>query len=76
MTDLDQIVQLRAALDARFAGGRSIDCSIRTDLNIIFDHNSANLRNLQPVPIFVLGKSEAVRPDDGVVVNNDALTNN
>src|SRR5205823_6548780 len=43
------------------------------DLDIVFNYDAANLRNLQPALLLVSRKSESVAADDRIVVNDDPL---
>lgn len=43
MTDLNQIVELGAALDDRRFEGSSIDAGVGTDLDVVFDDDFADL---------------------------------
>ena len=44
--DLDEIVDLGAGADARLADGGTIDRRVRADLDVVFDDDAADLRNL------------------------------
>src|SRR6185369_2034118 len=73
MTNLDQVVDLRAAFDASFAGRGAIDSRVRANLDVVFDHHATDLRNLEPVFVFVLRESETVAADHYIVMNDHAL---
>ena len=60
MTDLDQVIKFRSTSDAALANRGAINCRPRSNLNIVFYHNSTSLRNLQPVLLFILGKTKPV----------------
>ena len=70
MSDLHEIVNFRAAFDSRFADRSTINRRIRADLDIIFQHNSPDLRNFQPSFFFRLCITETVRTDCRVIVND------
>src|SRR5688572_9253997 len=70
MSDLDEVVDLRTALDPRLADRRAVDRRVRSDLDIVLENNTAGLRNLQPSLLFVLRVTESVRADRRVVVND------
>ena len=76
MANLNQIVQLRAALDARLAGRSSVDRGAGAYLDIVSDHDAAGLGNLQPMPLFVFGKTKAIAANDRVVVHDHAPAQN
>src|SRR5689334_17925345 len=46
VTHLDEIVDLRACLDARLADGRTIDRRVRAKLHVIFYYDAGHLRDL------------------------------
>src|SRR5947207_11349767 len=75
MTNLDEVVNLGPALNAGLAGRRPIDGGVRADLNVVFDDDLADLRNLQPASVFVFSEAESVAPEDCVIVNNDSFAN-
>src|SRR5688572_30423550 len=74
MADLNQIVDLRSTFYPRLADRRAIDRRIRTDLDIVFDHNPADLRDLEPTFLFILGISKTVRSDRRVVMDDAIRT--
>jgi hypothetical protein len=43
---LDEVIELRPGLDPRLADGRPIDGRVGANLDIVFDHDRARLRNL------------------------------
>src|SRR6478752_1021000 len=67
MPDLHEVVDFRSAFDPRFADRRTIDRRICTDLDIIFKHDAAHLRYLQPAFFLVLRVAETVRADRRIV---------
>src|SRR5438552_7124689 len=73
MANLYQVVDLRTAADSRLSDRRLVNRRACADLHVIFDHDSAGLRNLEPVRVFVLRIAETVRTDHGVVVNDHPL---
>jgi len=40
VTDLNQVIQLRSAFDARLSRRSAIDCRARADFNIIFENQT------------------------------------
>src|SRR6266496_4907481 len=75
MANLHEVIDLCAAANPCFAHGCFIDGGAGANLHVVFDHDSATLRNLQPVPLLVLRIAKAVTTDHGVVVNDYALAN-
>ena len=73
MTDLDEVVDLGTALDAGFAYRGTVDGRICSDLDVIFEHNAARLRYLEPFFLGRAGVAKTVRSDRRIVVN-DAVT--
>src|SRR5215204_3289601 len=72
MSDLDEIINLRASPDTRFADRRAINRRVRADFDIVFQNDAPDLRDFQPTLLFVLRVAETVRADGRVVVNNAA----
>src|SRR5262245_54354367 len=66
--NLHQVVDLRARPDSRLSDGRSVDCRIGTDLDIVFDDDVGMLRYLQMSAVGHLGEAESVAADDGAVL--------
>src|SRR5688572_11320207 len=73
MTNLHEIVELRAATDPAFTNRSAIDRRARADLHVIFKHDSAGLRNLQPALLLVPRVTKPVATDHRVVEDHDAL---
>src|SRR4051812_24384275 len=46
VADVDHVVELRAAPDARATERRAIDAGVRAELNVVFDHNGSDLWKL------------------------------
>src|SRR5882724_11385120 len=74
MANLNKIVELGAAADACFSGRGAINCRTRSYFHIIFDHHAPRLGNLQPATLFVFSKTKTVTANYGVVMNDDAPT--
>ena len=71
--DLDEVVDLRAGANARFADRRAIDRRVGADLHVVFDDDVGVLRNLEMRAVGLLGEAEAVAADDGAVLDDDAV---
>src|SRR5262249_28325062 len=73
--DLHEVVDLRAAPDKRYRERAAVDRRAGADLDVVLEFDRTELRNLLMLagvePI-----AEAVRPDHGVGVNEDAMTDN
>src|SRR5262249_37312166 len=74
--DVNEVVDLRAGLNARFADGRSIDRAVRADLDVVLDDDGGGLRDLEMRAIRLLREAEALAADDHAVVEDDAVTDN
>ena len=46
VSDLDEVVDLCAFADVRFAQGSAVDAGVRTDLDVVFDDDGADLREI------------------------------
>ena len=64
VADLDEVVDLCAFADAGLAERSAINAGVRSDLDIVFDDDGADLREFDVVFVFVLDVSEAVGADD------------
>src|SRR5262249_39873077 len=76
MSNLNQIIEFRAALDSGLAGRSSINSSAGADLDVVFDNDTTDLRDLQPMLFFIFGKSKSIAADHRVIVNDHALADN
>src|SRR5262249_34034405 len=68
---LDEVIDLGAPADDRFAERRAVDSRVRTDLDVVLDADDADLRDL-PVLLAVPDVSESVRADDRARVEHAA----
>ena len=73
MTNLHEIIELRAAPDTTFSYRCTIDRRRGADFDVVFDYDSSSLRNLQPALLLVLCVAKAVATDNGVIVNYDSF---
>ena len=73
MTDLDEVIDLGAAADARLANRRAVDHAVGLNLDVIFDHRLAGLSDFVPVPVRLAGKSEAIASDCHAILQQDAV---
>src|SRR5215831_18667382 len=69
----NQVIQLGAAPNARFANRGPVHASVGLHLYIIFKHSGARLRHLVPRAVLLFGKAEAIAADDCAVLKNDAV---
>src|SRR2546430_5652264 len=74
MTDMNQIVDLRAATDPRAAQSRAIDAGICPQLNIIFNDNRADLRKLVIANV-VAHVPKSIGAYDYAGMQNDPISN-
>src|SRR5260370_36267026 len=68
-----EVVNFCAAPDAGFSDGRAIHARVRLNLDIVFDHNRAGLKDLVPAPAGLTGEAETVSADDDAVLQDDAV---
>src|ERR1700680_3675433 len=73
MSYMDQVVEFGSAADARFADRGAVHGGVGLDLDVVFDDGYARLHNLVPAPIGVARKPEAIRSDDGTVLQDHAV---
>ena len=72
VTDVHEIVDLRAVADDRRAHRRAVDAVMRADLDIVLEHDVADLRHLRMHAV-LRRETETVRADDGRAVDDAAL---
>ena len=70
MADLDQIVDLRAAFDSALADRGAVDRGVSADLDIVFQDDAADLRDLDPAFFRILRVTEPIRAERSVVVDD------
>ena len=73
VADLNEVVDLCAVADFCCADGGAIDGGVGLDVNAAADADGAGLGNFFPMALFVFGKAEAVRADDGAVFKRDVI---
>ena len=70
---LDEVVDLGAGADPRLAHRRTIDRRVRADLDVVFDRDAADLRNLVVRAVGAPREAEAVAADDRAVLDDHAV---
>ena len=73
MCDLDEVVDLGAGADPRLANGGAVDSHVGPDLDIVFDHEPADLWNFPVSAIGHARKAEAVASEHGTVLDDDPV---
>ena len=78
VTDLDQVVDLRAGTDAGLADRSAVDAGVGLDFNVVVEDSGAGLQDLVPGAAFVTGsmltgEAKAVGSDDGAVLQQDIV---
>src|SRR5262245_11654572 len=74
MTDLYEIVYLRAAPNAGFSNRGAVDSGIGADLHVVFEHDDTGLDDLVVRAVIPLGVSIAIRSDLCTVLKNDIVS--
>src|SRR5690606_1787658 len=73
VTDLAEVVDFRAFADDGGAELRAIDAGVRPNLDVVFKHDIAEMRNLDPPLPSAWGTiTEAIRSNGNVLVEDDA----
>ena len=72
MRHLDLVIEFTALLDNRIVEGPTIDRCVRTNFNIVRNHNTAKLWNLVP-SVLVHHQPEAISPDYHTRVQDAAI---
>src|SRR6185503_18057993 len=73
VSDLHQVVHLGTGADARLAHCRPIDSRIRSDLDVVLNHDAAPLRDLQMRAVGLPGDSKSLAPNDGALLQDDTV---
>src|SRR3989475_9028649 len=73
VTHEHEVVNFCAAADARFSDGRAIHARVRLNLDIVFDHNRAGLKDLVPAAAGLAGEAETISSNDDAVLQGDAV---
>src|SRR2546427_11017320 len=60
VTDEHEVVNFCAAPDAGFSDGRAIHARVRLNLDIVFDHDRAGLKDLVPAAAGLAGEAENI----------------
>src|SRR5215218_5858082 len=68
--DLHEVIDLRTGADPRLPHRRTIDRRIRANLDVVFDDDIGDLRNLLVRAVGSMGEAEPVAADDGAVLNH------
>ena len=71
--DLHEVVDLSSFADDRIGQGSSVDRGVGSDLNIITNHDAADLRHFH-VPIATHGKAEPILPDTRTRMENHTVS--
>src|SRR5262249_5667673 len=74
MPDVSEVVDLGVAPDARLAQAGAVDARVGLNLNVVFQHHAAGLRDFVPVAVVILGKTESARADHDSVVQQHVVT--
>ena len=73
VADLHEVVDLRARLDARLADRRTIDRRVRAELDVVFDDDGGDLRDLLVRAVAAADEAVAVAADHDAVLQDDAI---
>ncbi len=73
VTNQDEVIELGAAADARFADGGAVDASVCLNFDIIFQHGGSGLRHFVPRTIFLFCETQAVPTDDRTILQDYAI---
>src|SRR4030095_2479664 len=60
VAELDQVVELRAAPDARFAEARAVYATICAEFHLVFDDDASDLQELELAALLVGREAETV----------------
>ena len=72
VTDVNQVVEFRAPADARTAQRSAIHTGVRAQLDLVFDHYGADLREFM-VALVVAHKAKPVRADHHAGMQNHSI---
>src|SRR3984957_3987255 len=74
VANLDEVVDLGPATDARFADGGAVHDALGLNLNIVFDHRGTRLANFVPASINLARKPVAVTSNHNSVLQENAIS--
>jgi hypothetical protein len=75
MSNLHEVVDLRARLDAGFSDRWTVNRRIRAQLNVVFDDDCRYLRDLLVGPIPTTDEAVPVAPENNAVLKNNPIPN-
>src|SRR6185503_3398389 len=75
MSDLNLVIDLCTPSNSSLPKRRSVDRCACPYFHIVFDDQSAGLRNPVPRAIFLLCVAKAIRPEHSVALNNAPISN-
>src|SRR5260370_29171041 len=75
MPNEHEIINFRAAPDARFSDRGAIDARVRLNLHIVLDDDACMLLNFVPAAIRALCKSEPIAANDHAILQNYSISN-
>src|ERR1700722_5490155 len=74
VANLDEVVDLGPATDARFADGGAVHDALGLNLNIVFDHRGTRLANFVPASINLARKPVAVTSNHDSVLQENTIS--
>jgi hypothetical protein len=75
MSDHHEVVDLGAGLDARLADCRAIDRRVGAQLDVVFDDDAGDLRDLLVRAVATAHEAIAVAADHDAILDHDAIAN-
>src|ERR1700761_5787329 len=72
VADLHEVIDLRSGADVGASGLRAVDARVRTDLDVVVEHDVPDLRNTFE-PAVQERPPEALAADDAAGVQHDAI---
>ena len=73
MADLHEVVDFRAAADARFTDSGTVNRGVGGNFDVIFEHDDSGLDDLVVRAIGAAREAVAIATDDGAVLEDDAV---
>ena len=73
MSNLHEVVDFHAAPNACFTHAGTVNAGVRLHFHGIFQHRQPGLHDLVPGAGIIFGEAEAVRSNDGAVLQNDVV---
>src|ERR1700722_9719140 len=74
MSDLDQVVDFRAAGDTGFADAGAIDAGIGLEFDVVFNHDRHRLRDFAPMPELIFSEAKSIAANNHPILQQHIVS--